>query len=586
MRMDLGTCTDTNPRRKQVFSKTFVEAKRLGRTLPAVINGFSASQARDRGLVEDASESEESPFPNGSSLFLSRESDGELDTVRKSGSSHKNRASRSSDMSPSLTQKTIPNPSTASAAPQPMTAPAASISPFGKPNLSTTKSISAAFGVPDTTNASTLSSSSFGKPTFPNPFSAPLPNVGSSSITDIHANPSPPTREPIATSSNISSNTSSSFLGRNPLESVSLSAATKQHSLFQPQPNPNAAKDDMRKSTKPPSPFQASSSAPSGLGLIPTTLVNMPEYRAETAPTLETKINNSTTDQSRVAPTNSPATPSITASSPTLNATQRILLPTTKPLPSLSFSPASSKPSSPLSGFQITQPHQPPRPSGGQPSAPQDVSLRKQSFPLVEPALFEKKNPSSLAFSSAPSSLKTNIEVPDAKLDNGLTASQDTTKIPGSQPPSKQSLPASSAKLTLNSASNSEPQKAVNPSRPFVAQGEGSTNELAPSLISYPLSRTERDDTRPTAISALSDAVMLNDEGLLQQFIEYTIGPIVATSIRQVEDERSWQQARQSFLSGPCYQVLTQRRPVSDIPIIKEIFGHLEKDRLETGIVT
>lgn len=37
---------------------------------------------------------------------------------------------------------------------------------------------------------------------------------------------------------------------------------------------------------------------------------------------------------------------------------------------------------------------------------------------------------------------------------------------------------------------------------------------------------------------------MLGDEGLLQQFIEFTIGPIVTAAIQQVQEEMSWQQAR------------------------------------------
>jgi hypothetical protein len=41
---------------------------------------------------------------------------------------------------------------------------------------------------------------------------------------------------------------------------------------------------------------------------------------------------------------------------------------------------------------------------------------------------------------------------------------------------------------------------------------------------------------------------MLDDHGLLQQFIEFTVGPIITSSIAQLEDEESWAEASQSSL--------------------------------------
>jgi len=41
--------------------------------------------------------------------------------------------------------------------------------------------------------------------------------------------------------------------------------------------------------------------------------------------------------------------------------------------------------------------------------------------------------------------------------------------------------------------------------------------------------------------------MMMDDEGLLSQFIEYTIGPVVAASFHQIKDERSWAKASMYF---------------------------------------
>ena len=52
-------------------------------------------------------------------------------------------------------------------------------------------------------------------------------------------------------------------------------------------------------------------------------------------------------------------------------------------------------------------------------------------------------------------------------------------------------------------------------------------------------------DPRPEAIEKIAEALVLEEGGLLQQYIEITVGPIVRRVARQFEDERSWQQASQ-----------------------------------------
>ena len=50
-------------------------------------------------------------------------------------------------------------------------------------------------------------------------------------------------------------------------------------------------------------------------------------------------------------------------------------------------------------------------------------------------------------------------------------------------------------------------------------------------------------DRRSIMLSTLSDGIMHNDGALLQQFVEYVIGPIIIDSIRETRDRRSWKQA-------------------------------------------
>lgn len=49
-------------------------------------------------------------------------------------------------------------------------------------------------------------------------------------------------------------------------------------------------------------------------------------------------------------------------------------------------------------------------------------------------------------------------------------------------------------------------------------------------------------------LGELADAVMRDDHGLLQQFLEYTVGPLITSAMAQLQDERSWEEASQSSL--------------------------------------
>ena len=60
-------------------------------------------------------------------------------------------------------------------------------------------------------------------------------------------------------------------------------------------------------------------------------------------------------------------------------------------------------------------------------------------------------------------------------------------------------------------------------------------------------------DPRSVALDELSRIMLLEDNGIIQQFIEFTVGPIIKASIAQFDDESSWKEASQSSSSASWY---------------------------------
>ena len=75
----------------------------------------------------------------------------------------------------------------------------------------------------------------------------------------------------------------------------------------------------------------------------------------------------------------------------------------------------------------------------------------------------------------------------------------------------------------------------------------------------------------------------MDDEGLLKQFVEYTIGPIIAASFRQVKDERSWTKASMwSSIDTDLTRILTSCRGSTNSLTRQEILQEMESQCLET----
>ena len=101
------------------------------------------------------------------------------------------------------------------------------------------------------------------------------------------------------------------------------------------------------------------------------------------------------------------------------------------------------------------------------------------------------------------------------------------------------------------------PLNQINPqhSSPFLTETPSSFFSPSFDRQFTPIPRTEqtkigppRSDPKPEALELVSKALVLADEGLLQQFIEYTMGPLITEAIGQVKDEQSWAKAGQFLL--------------------------------------
>lgn len=126
-----------------------------------------------------------------------------------------------------------------------------------------------------------------------------------------------------------------------------------------------------------------------------------------------------------------------------------------------------------------------------------------------------------------------------------------------------------------------EPQKSFNSDAQTV-----STSSL-PNTTHLTADDTQLDPESSVS-NELADAVMRDDNGLLQQFLEYTVGPMITSSIAQLQDERSWEEASQSSLQKVSVgeRLLTCTREIANGSVEQEIFWEVEGQCLEPKLNT
>lgn len=198
-------------------------------------------------------------------------------------------------------------------------------------------------------------------------------------------------------------------------------------------------------------------------------------------------------------------------SNPTSNASTPVLFPSAPALATLKgtydqssrLSFPSSVPSSAASSLR-------PKPSTEQldkPASPRGFNFTQASLPSTD------------QFSAQPSG-------------SSISQQPDNATKPPRQSPFQ---PATSvANLTFQSSASSV--LASQHPRPIASSSEAAA--------------TESSDPRPAVLDALAEGLLMEDQGLLEQFIEYAIGPLVHEAFREVEEERSWKRASQWLMTN------------------------------------
>ena len=107
--------------------------------------------------------------------------------------------------------------------------------------------------------------------------------------------------------------------------------------------------------------------------------------------------------------------------------------------------------------------------------------------------------------------------------------------------------PTPSNLTPIPSISENDPKTIQEPQKLFVLDSQTTTTPSLSIATLPPAGDTQLDPER-SVVNELAHAVMRDDHGLLQQFIEYTVGPLITSSMAQLQDERSWEEASQSPL--------------------------------------
>ncbi|KAL8927951.1 MAG: hypothetical protein Q9208_002026 [Pyrenodesmia sp. 3 TL-2023] len=455
--------SDTNANRKQPFSKNLVEQKRRGRTLPAVINGVTASQAQAQGLVaEDYSDNEGPTTASDDSLFLP---DGPAIAEPAEQANTKG----ASLPPPYPIMKPSEAPSNITNFLQPSTTPF-KFSETPKIDVST----SSFFGKPSITASSQQTTFQFVN-SQSNPHNTATTPFSSQSVSEVKTSPF-------------------SSLSRPELKPPDLDLVKPFSSQAQPDLDfkiPSVSEKFNSQSTSSADPPKLSFGASSP----PNSTWTPSDFSTEE---IDTHINFSArlgsndvdprVDESRASsfglykPTSASnrSTSTLFSPAPASAATQDTSLKTIKPSSSAFFS--TTAPSSP----------------------PSDKAASTTTSSLTQP-------------STQPST---------QSLNSSLFPSADKTAKSSAQPSSQ-----------LLSALQSQRFKAPPPSS--FTSNPVSSGISAPGPVV-----TETVDPRPAVLDALAEGLLMEDHGLLQQFIEYMIGPIVHEAFHEVEDDRSWQRAR------------------------------------------
>ena len=523
---------DKNSRKNQTFSRILVEPKKLGRTLPAVINGLSASQAQSQGLINDSA-AETSSVSDAEPLFMEGPDEKQSNIGARSGTP------KLKDDTNTLNLNANPfNPTSTPLQPSvPNSDPFASSSAFGKP--------SAFEASPPAIDLSSVFKTGTPETEKPNPFGAQqkpqfaFPPVSDMSKQTAKAKPA--------------SLSTTSFAAQQSSPFGQPSSLPAQAPAFSFGTSPLFGKVDKNEDLS--SSFQETPNVPSkDLTSTPAESV-FPKSKAQEP--------SSTTPTSSLFqfPTSSPTlfSTSTTNSSPLFAST---LTPLFSPpnATSTSNEAPSTQSSSPFSKFL---------PPTGQPLFPTQSDSEKSKDVQFKPSA-PKATTSGTSSASTTQSHSFTFP-PSATAVPQTTSSQSASPfspINTPKPPVQPRIDASTSPLLANA-----PRSPFTPTLPPAEQAKA---------------RPPRPDPRPTALDRIADSMVMDDEGLLSQFVEYTIGPIIAASFRQVKDERSWAKASRWSSTKVALKLLelTSNRGGPCRPTWQEVFQEMASQCLEEMFAT
>ena len=505
---------DQNPRRKQIFSKGLVETKRLGRTLPAIINGMTASQALAHGFLEEGSYSETILTANNESLFIEEDFEFEEHDSRPKSASpaekdHRNGAATK------------------------LNSAATSFDAF----LTSTSSPAITLGKPSANSSST---EGLKEPNLPS--SLPSASIAHP-VSNSQRNPGPSRFEFFASKDSKEgagwANTPTSKVGDE-------SPGSKLIAIGEPfdvtelgtnrKTSPSLDQSDTKSTAFVQSPGATSLSLPDPktVAIKSATSTNDAPYSAQISifnqPPQELgppRISFGISPLFKSSPADQ--TSKIDVGHPVLSSLNKVAdqsclssdVSISSNSPSASFPP--SKPtidpsSAPSEKASVTFAPSNPRDSKAISLIPDESRSRIASFSSSEPIKEEFFRPAITSFlpraQQGSSSIKSNAK--------------DRYRI--------------DAPTILHQAPSCSTTSYRSPSISFQA-ADDSQPSLGPSRRDLLIGRGGKLDSVSLSLDRLSDAMMQEENGLLQQFIEFTVEPIIRSSLVQLVDDQSWEAA-------------------------------------------
>ena len=171
-----------------------------------------------------------------------------------------------------------------------------------------------------------------------------------------------------------------------------------------------------------------------------------------------------------------------------------------------------------------------PKPTSSSPFTTSN-SLAPPNFPLAAPFEIPVSNDAPVPTPEPLFNMRSS-QTPSIFPPSTTPSSPPTTTSPSSKPSETIQKPTSSLTPTVNSRAFSD-SRLIKPfgSQPGQEQSTSAPLQLDPKLV---------------ALDKLSRILLLEDNGIIQHFIEFTVGPIIKASIAQFYDDSSWKKASQS----------------------------------------